>query len=271
MQLTFEQSASPEFLDLMWSTFFRDRGRGRSISEHFPWMSDLRGAGAWLATIQKESSQPVAGLVVKRHSQNPDSASIGLVCVREDLRGQGLSQSLLSGAIREAQALGIKRLTLWSGKPHVYLKSGFEANDPALFGWASTIARSPSPESLLAQRITWPDADERYGKNRGLPPFALDAYRLIEESSQAQTVVVLDTSGPIVAEWSGDNNHVARLLRCTLPARWRLNALHGDPLMAELGRQGIHLELSESRLQMWRGGTDSQSSATPSLRLLDRI
>lgn len=271
MQLTFEQSTSSDFLDLIWSAFFRERGRGQSLGEHFPWLTDLRSADAWLATIRDDRSQPVAGLAVKRHFAHSDTASIGLVCVRADLRGQGLSQSLLSGAIREAQALGMTSLTLWAGKPSVYLKHGFETRDQALFGWVRNTAGSPSSKAASTRRITWPDTNERQAKNRGLPPFAVEACRLILGSDLANAIVVVDASGPIVAEWGGDDVHVAQLLRTALPARWRLNALHGDSLIAALQGCGIDLDLCESRLQMWRTSPDASQTDLPRPRLLDRI
>ena len=273
MQLTLDQASSPELLDLMWSTFFRERGRGRgrSLVEHFPWLTDLRRSGTWLATIRDDRSQPVAGLAVKRHSANFDTACLGLVCVLADRRGQGLSQNLLSGAIERAQALGMTRLTLWTGKPAVYLKLGFQPRDPALLGWVSNNAASPASMTRPSRRMTWPDIAERQGCNRGLPPFAVEAYRLIDGLDRAQAIVVDDGSGPIVAEWRGDDLDVANLLRASLPARWRMNALRGDRLIDELIGCGLDVDLAESSLQMWRIDAGVSRKAPPPLRLLDRI
>ena len=271
MQLTLEQASSPGWLDLMWSTFFRERGRGRSLAEHFPWLTDLRRSRTWLATILDDRSQPVAGLAVKRHFDHSDTASIGLVCVRADRRGQGLSQSLLSGAIKQAHALGMTRLTLWTGKPAVYLKLGFQPRDLALFGWVKNTGASPPSITSPTRRVTWPDSAERQGCNRGLPPFAIDAYRLIDGLGRAQAVVVVDGSGPIVAEWRGDDVDVAHLLRASLPARWRMNALQGDRLITELIGCGLDVDLADSCLQMWRTDAGVSRNALPPVRLLDRI
>ena len=273
MQLTLEQASSPELLDLMWSTFFqeRGRGRGRSLVEYFPWLTDLRSSGTWLVTIRDDRSQPVAGLVVKRHFAHFDTASVGLVCVLADRRGQGLSQSLLSGAIEQAHALGMTRLTLWTGKPAVYLKLGFQPRDSALLGWVRNTAALPASITSAARRMTWPDSAERQGCNRGLPPFAVDAYRLIDVLDRAQAIVVDDGSGPIVAEWRGDDLDVAHLLRASLPARWRMNALQGDRLIDELIGCGLDVDLAESCLQMWRIDAGVSRNALPPLRLLDRI
>jgi GNAT superfamily N-acetyltransferase len=272
MKITFEQSATPELLALMWSTFFLERRRGRSLFEHFPWLADPGGADVWLATILDSAEQPSAALVVKRHFDHPDTASIGLVCVRQDLRGQGLSQNLLSGSIREAHSLGMTSLTLWTGKPSVYLQHGFETRDQALFGWVSQTARSPSSKAApRAKRVTWPDAAERQAANRGLPAFAGDAYRLLDDSNHAQAIVVVDANGPIVAEWAGAAVDVMELLRAALPATWRLNALRGDPLVAALADNAFVLDLFESRLQMWRIDADARQITTPILRMLDRI
>ena len=271
MQLTLEQASSPEWLDLMWSTFFRERGRGRSLVEHFPWLTDLRHSRTWLATIRDDRSQPVAGLALKRHTAHFDTASIGLVWVRADRRGEGLSQSLLSGTVEQARALGMTRLTLWTGKPAVYLKLGFQPQDPALFGWVRNNEASPASIAGATRRMPWPDSEETQGCNRGLPPFAVEAYRLIDKLGGAQAIVVDDGSGPIVAEWRGDDVDVAHLLRASLPARWRMNALQGDRLIDELIGCGLDVDLAESCLQMWRSDAGVSRNPFPPLRLLDRI
>ena len=271
MQLTLEQASSPEWLDLMWSTFFHERGRGRSLNEHFPWLTDLRRSGTWLATIRDDRSQPVAGLAVKRHFAHFDTASLGLVCVRADRRGQGLSQGLLSVAIEQAHARGMTRLTLWTGKPSVYLKLGFQPRDLGLFGWVRNMATSPASITSPTRRMPWPDSEERQGCNRGLPPFAIEAYRLIDGLDRAQAIVVDDGNGPIVAEWRGDDLDVAHLLRVSLPALWRMNALQGDRLIVELTGCGLEVDLTESGLQMWRTDAGVLPTALPPLRLLDRI
>lgn len=271
MKLTFEQSAAPECFDLMWSAFFAERDRGRSLVEHFPWLNDLRRSRSWLATIRDDRSQPVACLVVKRHFDHADTASIGLVCVRADLRGQGLSQSLLSNATRQAGALGMTRLTLWTGKPAVYVRHGFQTRDPALFGWVRNTTGSSSPVTVAARRMTWPDSEEGQGGNRGLPPFAVEAYRLIDGLDRAQAVIVLDRNGPIVAEWSGDDADVAHLLSTELPTTWRLNALRCDTLIAALQDDGVDVDLAESCLQMWQTGAGASQTPLPRLRFLDRI
>ena len=271
MQLTFAQATSPESFDLMWSCFFAERDRGRSLVEHFPFLADLRRSRAWLATLRDGRSQTVACLVVKRHSEHADTASIGLVCVRADLRGQGLSQSLLSIAIQRTGELGMTRLTLWTGKPAVYVRHGFEIRDPALFGWVRKTTVPTSPLTVAARRMAWPDIQETQGSNRGLPPFAVDAYRLIDGRDRAQALIVLDGSGPLVAEWSGDDVDVAHLLGAELPATWRLNALQGDTLITALQCRGVQVDLAESGLQMWRAEAGAAQTPLPRLRFLDRI
>ncbi|MBC7706936.1 MAG: GNAT family N-acetyltransferase [Rhodoferax sp.] len=271
MQLTLDQDSSPEWLDLVWSTFFRERGRGQSLIEHFPWLMDLRRSQTWLATMRDDQLHPVAGLAVKRHIAHFDTASVGLVCVRADCRGQGLSQSLVSGAIAQAHALGITRLTLWTGKPSVYLKLGFQPQGPALYGWVRSTTAVGTLITSPTLRAVWPDRAERQSTNRGLPPFAVNAYRLIDRRDRAHAVVVDDGNGPIVAEWQGDDVDVAHLLRASLPAEWRMNALQGDQLPAELISCGLAVNLTESYLQMWRNEAGVSRNAFPSLRLLDRI
>lgn len=241
------------------------------MGAHFPWLTGPSSADFWIATVCDDTSNAVAALVVKRCFGSSDTALIGLVCVLAKRRGQGLSHMLLSGAVREAQALGLTNLTLWTGQPAIYSRHGFESHDSALFGWVRNADLSLASCTATTQRTSWPDADERQARNRGLPPFAIDAYRLIDGQDLAQAIVVIDTTGPIVAEWKGDDTQVAQLLRAALPTTWRLNALPGDSLINALQSHGFQLDLRESRLQMWRTSADTLHTARPQLRLLDRI
>lgn len=57
-----------------------------------------------------------------------DVALIGLVCVRPDHREQGLSSELLARVKKVGPNLGCNTLMLWTTKPELYSKFGFQTD-----------------------------------------------------------------------------------------------------------------------------------------------
>lgn len=258
--LTFSLQADPDpaFAALVWEVFFQERGRGLSLVQHFPWLG--RDPQAHYACL-RDGQQLVAGLVARRIGTT-STAAIGLVCVRADRRGQGLGRLLLDQSIEALDALGFTALTLWTGKPDVYRRQGFEVDDTSVL---HTIQTCPARSTTPIERMTWPSPRD----DRGLPPFGLSAacYR----SPDAQAIVVTDPRGDAVAQWEGPDESVAALLASVLQTPWRLHALAHDTLPSALAASGAVLHTERNHLQMWRDHPQLGASPRPALRLLDRI
>lgn len=248
----------PRFAALVWEVFFDERGRGLSLAQHFPWLG--QDANTRYASLM-DGDELVAGLVAKA-VPGTTVAAIGLVCVRADRRGQGLSRLLLDHSLQALDALGFSVLTLWTGKPDVYRRQQFDIEDDGLLlsveGWQQ--ATRPAPDAL-----PWPAVDDP----RGLPPYALSAQRL--RSGDAEAIVLTDPRGIAVAEWRGTDEAVADLLATCMPAQWRLHAVAGDTLPAALAARGARLHAQPNNLQMWRERPGQAREARPVLRVLDRI
>ncbi len=263
---------------LVWHTFFEQRGRGLSFDSHFPWSKEV-SRGTWSATLW-QGQELVAGLVVRDLSGRfafqciePKTAVIGLVCVVEPHRGKGFSSLLLDMTTKQLRALGFDSATLWTNKAAVYAKHGFTTEDRSLFGivrrelCATTEVVSPCASTVE----NWPDSAEISGRLRGLPPFSNHAWRLQAAGGSASAVLLLDSAGLALAEWSGPADRVADLLLETMPANWRMNALRGDPLLNTLKSLGFTLELEQQTLQMWANLSGRSQGGRPDLRVLDRI
>jgi GNAT superfamily N-acetyltransferase len=257
---SFEATLEPRFAALAWDVFFAERGRGISLERHFPWLGN--GTGQHFAYL-KEDDELVAGLCIREvAAAKLMAATIGLVCVRADRRGQGLGRYLLDASLQVLDERGVEATTLWTGKPEVYQSQGFKLDDAGLLlhvdGW--------HPASRAKATVSdWPDSLD----NRGLPPYAVGGQRLRMDGAEA--VVLTDHRGCAVAEWQGDEDAVIALLAATMPARWRLHSLVGDTLPTRLARRGATIQTEAMRLQMWRWHPGQKKRAVPPLRVLDRI
>lgn len=264
-----EQPAS--FTELLWNVFFASRHRGVDLQTHFPWLVSAPLSGVWFATL-RESGTLVAGLVVKELPGNAATAAIGLVCVHPDRRGQGLARQLIDGAIRQSHQTGLHELTLWTGKPEIYVRHGFETDDEGRLGWVTEWpAATGQTRELPMQVLLWPDQVELAGMRRGLPPYASHAQRVTAATGSAEALIVFDSQGPALAEWRGSDREVLDLLAARMPTRWRINAIASDTLPAALSSSGARVDMQANRLQMWRTVQAGPSANRPALRLLDRI
>ena len=243
-EVTFSRSASPQYLNLVWEEFFRSRQRGLALGTHFPWMS-RPSPGVCYAELA-EGGELAGGLVLKDCSgllrgDGRRAACIGLVCVKAEQRGRGLSRVLLAQAIERGREEGFGALTLWTGKWGVYEPLGFTLQDPALFGWVE------NPPGRSAGVPSGADLEPAPGLP--VPPFARDVAVLTGPG--AACTLIRDAAGPIVADYRGDPDAAAGLLRRALPGHWRLNTFRDDPLLAALARAGMTADLRPAGLQMW--------------------
>ena len=262
---------------LLWDTFFVQRNRGVDLAVHFPWMGAEHESIRYGVLLV--DGGVVAGLVLRGHEPLSDGretrvASIGLVCVATTYRGRGLSANLLTETLNALKTLGFDAAILWTGKPTVYSTLGFAGMDRNEFGW---IERPLSPARHVPDlHVTrWPDLQEAISQNRGLPPFALYAQRVTWADQNASAILLFDSHGPAVAEWSGATEALAKMFTVVMPPRWRLNALNGDDLPIALEASGATVNLQPTRLQMWKSLRPRFEginwSMKFSLRVLDRI
>lgn len=256
--------APAAYKDLVWQIFFASRNRGIALETHFPW---LESEQAYFVTVTS-AGEVVAGLAVKRvpcRSRRYVAGVVGMVCVHPLHRGRGHSATLMQAAIGHARALGIDDLVLWTGKPGVYRKLGFEPGDSACFG---TVAGAGPGLARQADTLcaAWPDGAQQ----RGLPPFATAAQRW--SNARAAIIVMQVGAGAVLAEWEGSDSEVMNLIAQVMPGRWSINALEADTLPAMLRQRGMALDLAPSGLQMMLNLAARQGPADPyQLRILDRI
>jgi len=260
LDFTFEPRLDPRHARLIRDVFFTERSRGLGLHLHFPWLG--RDEGTLYAGL-RDGEHWLAGLCIRPIStRTANAAAVGLVCVRAELRSQGLGRQLLEASLAALDDRGVDALTLWTGKPEVYRSHGFEVDDAGLL---IHVDRVEPVVPTHFDETSWPLATDA----RGLPPFALGARRL--RRGHANAIVLRDPFGDAVAEWQGPDDEVSELLAATMPRQWRLHATTADTLPASLRGRGAVLRSEPIRLQMWRWRAGQPHRAMPTLRLLDRI
>lgn len=255
---------------LIWDVFFASRGRGISFSAHFPWAESNPNiiSLAINPISQKNDKRTIAALIIKPQQINNGDliGLVGLVCVAEAFRGQGLCARLLSKAIETGARNSFKALVLWSQKPSVYAGHGFSIDEQEFHGQVET--GSKPDFALDFSTAPWPTTYcNKMG--RGLPAFALGGKLFISDHAKA---IVLETkTGFSVAEWQGDPSSVTDLLEHALPKQWSLSINPNDPLLAELRARNFLCSLKPGAVRMIKTISSIESAAIPKIGMLDRI
>jgi GNAT superfamily N-acetyltransferase len=271
MEILFSPTLDSDLRKIFWNIFFEIKQRGVSLSRHFPWIDNPAGDAIFIRAV--ESTTTAGGLVLRSRHMTVNGKAvkigmIGLVCVREEARGRGISKILLSAAIEYARKEQFDYLTLWTSQHAIYEKFGFHICDQWLYGSVGAAGESNATEAEAAYRTIFTE-DE----SMPLPPYASKIYSYTDE--KISVVLLEDAKGVIVADYQGNAREAARFLALHLPAQWRLNIPANDPLLSELTLLEINHALVAVDLQMWLAVNES-SAAKPFaeniiIPLLDRI
>lgn len=256
---------------LLWDVFFSSRGRGVSLSVHFPWLDneeDIFCIGI-LDSEPTRTKKVIAALVVKRiHLSTCRSIGlIGLVCVAEEWRGNGFSSQLMSEATNFGKKINLDALVLWTQKPDVYIGHDFVLDGQDMFGYVRQ--RKVKHCDIAFSSEVWPDLAS-IRTQQGLPPFAKSG-RLI--STELASAVVLDAQDGSVtlAKWCGQNEDVVDLLESTLPDEWGINISEGDGLVLELQKRDFEVDLKPAAVRMVKNLKNSPMPELKIIEFLDRV
>lgn len=260
-QLQVELGVTPGVRDLVWEVFFASRGRGIGLDEHFPWLSDPNGVHCLWLKDDLSGGAVAAALVVRERKVSPNTVigQVGLVCVQEARRGQGLSRHLMAEAVRLAHARGLSDLVLWTTKPQVYAKTGFVPESQDIF------VRVQAPLEMAPLQISV----IRSTASCNLPPFANAAWQWRSDSAQLTT---LEGSGGVtLAAWQGEPRALLPLLCAAMPSQWCVNLSQTDPLLTHLERYGFRCATQPGAWQMRLHSSTHPAAEIPLIPLLERI
>ncbi len=240
---------------LIWDVFFAQAGRGVDFDAHLPWADAPDTRSVTIGDIATR-----AALVV-RPAPQPGVAMIGFVCVDARVRGRGYGAAMLERAHQMLEDDGIAAALLWTKIPPVYRGSGYQVLDRDRF-----VTFSSEPVARTVARVdaaAWPGADDI----AGLPAFATSAQRLSD--GNARVVVLHGGGGVTLADWHGEADAVARLMRAAGYDRWSVNLSSADRFDRMLDPALFAVETRDGAYTMVRR-FDSSFAIDP-VSLADRI
>lgn len=256
--------------ELMWRVFFESRSRGISLARHFPWVNSVDGVYCIsIKNIDGLDKNKIIATLAMRQEVNADGGCyglIGLVCVEEKFRGNGLSSLLLEGAIQAGTDLNWNALVLWTQKPELYQNHEFVIDGQELFGHVSNRLATIVDKEFDSR---FAHQDYEFISSAGLPGFATALLQIRKENIK---VLVLKTkSGYSIANWEGSNDDVANFLIDVMPKSWGINYLPGDHLIALLEEKGLELQAVTGATRMVRKLINCDSADYRNIRILNRI
>jgi len=215
--------------ELIWNIFFASRNRGVDLSTHFPWIEEE--SETYCLTLSEKNKGPIlATLVLREINLYPGLryGIVGMVCVDESFRGQGLCSRLLVNLRKFSLDKKITSLLLWTREPSIYIKQGFVIDTSDNFGQITFNPLRPlaNIDSIKVHPV----------HNRGLPAFA---QKLIHYDCDLAELIVAETAqGVTVAEWEGAPSAVLDMRESTLPLAGNLNAPANASIFYEISKRG---------------------------------
>jgi len=234
--------------ELIWDVFFRSRGRGVTLTYHYPWMDsqdDIRCLTInWIGDV---SSPCVATLIIKKMvvAQIGIVGLIGFVCVHRDYRGRKLSAALLDSARSSAERDGMVALLLWTSQPRIYENIGFRVDLVELFGSVCRPAVDAGGADLIETRQSIAVSESH---EFGVPAFATAT--LVYRSRNATLYACRVGTSLSLVQWSGSVSEVIEVIRLAFPTEWQINVAQADPLLDALSKQRFSLKLAPATYRM---------------------
>ncbi len=234
---------------LMWQTFFAARNRGISPEYHFPWIHDKHDVYCVRCIFDDGFTQSTAASLVLRHRTHESGRKlglIGLVCVAENFRGMGLSTRLLQQAVVLAKTQRLTHLVLWTTKPDVYSKFGFETDSTDMLG---QVARRGSRSAEFKLKKSAVTADIVATVLNGAPAFANEVVRY-SASNGVSISICKSNSAETLVEHTGLMDQVMDLIDHVMPDSWNLNVPERAPVIEALNQNGYDTDLKPSAVRM---------------------
>lgn len=256
---------------LLWAVFFVSRNRGVNLETHFPWIHETTGTTCITLNRNTDLSfeSTMASLVIRDTTIAAvgQIGMLGLVCVKEEHRGQGLSSRLLFEAIRVSKSKRLDSLVLWTNKPEVYAKLGFVVDSSDKYGEVYK-----PHKKLTVSAVVYSKSMGRGGARNtacGIPAFANEIFTL--KTPKASLTALRVPNGISVTEWHGDWDSIFELIENALPETWMINAAETSEIFDEFDKRSYCYKVNISSLRMSKKLSKNYLPLIPYIPLLDRI
>ena len=249
---------------LIWDVFFLSKQRGIDLEYHFPWIAKEKiTTCVTIDDTSRVKCETIAALVIKEIfiDKVGSVGLIGLVCVHPHYRGRGHSSTLIQHAIDFGLAKSWAALLLWTTKPHVYLKLGFEVDSCDEFG---SVMRVDS-----AQNTTSTSPVVETFNEFGVPAFATEVKKF---SDSVDFLIICNTHDePTLVDWSKKMTQTLALIDRVLHNSWKINAPKGSELVPCLLAGGYSVNLAQGAARMVRRLGPSYVHEIPYIGQLHRV
>lgn len=252
---------------LLWDVFFFSRGRGLSLTVHFPWLDNP--SDVFCVSIPSpefsDARKIIAALVIKKVSISDRRIGlVGLVCVAEEWRGKSLSSRLILEATKLACTIELDALVLWTQKPDVYISQDFVVDSQEFFCQVDN-KKIRKLELTFASEV-WPDLSA-IGNQQGLPSFAKSGRRV--STKDASAIVVDGQNGSVtLVDWAGKVKDVVDLIEISLPSKWGVNIADSNELIVELRKRSFEVDIKPAAVRMVK---KLKQTAMPEFNLIEFI
>lgn len=167
-----KNTASREFLQIVWDVFFTQKRRGRSLKIHFPWLFD--SSLTYCSFEMYENEEIVGGLVVVEKKVNDIKvALLGLVCIDEKHRGKGYLKKLMDSALSTIKKGNFDAIYLWTSQHDLYKRYDFQSIDNSILVKVRCAINSQIDTDNKIKIIERPDLS--------VPPFANSLYQFVTD------------------------------------------------------------------------------------------
>jgi hypothetical protein len=254
---------------LIWDVFFASRRRGINLEYHFPWINDKKSVTCISLEISNYGHlETLATLIIKKEKIETIGwiGLIGLVCVHQKFRGNGLSSHLMKLAEGYGQNSSLKALILWTTKQEIYRGKGYVEDMREYFGTVRKVSPVEAPEVENNKSY---DINVRGFNEDGVPAFASD---VIKFSKGLASITVCKTSaGLLLVEWTGDFMDIITIVIRALPDQWSINVSEDSEIISILKKYGYKVELQPGAVRMVRMLTQEKFDGPPYIGILKRI
>lgn len=261
----------PAAQQLLWDVFFVSRNRGVNLETHFPWIQETTGTTC--ITMNRSADLSLESIVASLVIRETTIAAVGqigmlgLVCVKEENRGQGLSSRLLFEAIKVSKSKQLNALVLWTNKPEVYEKLGFVVDSSDKYGQVYKPHKKRTVSAIVYSKAMGRGG----GRNTacGIPAFAKEIFTF--KTQKASLTALRVPNGISVTEWHGDWDSLFELIENALPENWMINASETSEIFNEFDKRSYVYKVHNSSLRMSKKLSKNYLPHIPYVPLLDRI
>ncbi|WP_049856337.1 GNAT family N-acetyltransferase [Trabulsiella odontotermitis] len=235
-----KNAASQQYLQIVWDTFFKQKSRGVSLQAHFPWL--YNSSNNFFTLEIKRSGITAGGLVLaEKIFGNLKIGLVGLVCIDDKYRGQGLFGKIMHELNHVSVSEGFSALYLWSSQQYLYKKYGFESFDDNLL---AEVKLKTDIKLTCSERkkqiIERPDLP--------IPPFADAVYQF--DSNNVSILYCTNSNNKFVISFKGAIKDVVLQFGFFCKNTFYINLKNTDKDKITKAMEFAYIDIAQQNIQM---------------------